>query len=164
MCGRVETEAGPQWPEAAHPRWCVTGGADGGGRLFGRFDHGDDDRVGTRVEHAPNRRGVRGGQAHRGRDGDVLEAAKQQGDVGVVEIAVLDVEPDVVVPGRRVLLRADDGGTDHPTTEDPFLGGECFLQSAEGHETIAILMRSGTGLAASSNAAWTSSTPKVWVT
>ena len=82
--------------------------ADGGGRLFRRLDHGDDDRVGARVEHPADRARLDGRQPHRGGDRDVLEPAQQQRDVGVVEIAVLDVESDVVVPGRGELLGTDD--------------------------------------------------------
>ena len=104
--GRVETEARPQRAEAAHTCGRVAGGGHRGGRLFGGFDHGDDDRVGTRVEHAADRRGVGGTEPHRGGDRDVLEPAQQQGDVGVVEIAVLDVESDVVVAGLRRTPRA----------------------------------------------------------
>ena len=116
MRGGVEAEACAQWPEAAHPGRRVAGRSHRGGRLFGRFDHGDDDRVGARVEHAADRCGIRRRQPDRGGDGNMLEPAQQQRDVGVVEIAVLDVESDVVVAGLGELLGPMTVG---PTTQPP---------------------------------------------
>jgi hypothetical protein len=46
----------------------------------------------------------------------VFQPAQQEGDVGVVEIAVLDVEPDVVVAGGGELLGPMMVG---PTTQPP---------------------------------------------
>src|SRR5262249_19237037 len=103
-------------------------------------------------------------QAHRGRDRDVFQSAQQQRDVSVVKIAVLQAESDVVVAGCRELLGPDDGGAHHPSAPHLVLGGQRVLQSPRRHATIAILMRSGAGRQASSNAPCTSSTPKVWVT
>ncbi len=56
--GWVGAEAGTQRPEAAHPCRGVPGGGDRGGRLFGRFDHRDDNGVGARVEHPADWSGV----------------------------------------------------------------------------------------------------------
>lgn len=160
MRGGIEAEAGSQRPEAAHSGRCVAGRRHKGGGLFRRFDHRDDDGVGTGIEYATDRSGIDGRQSHDGGDRNVLQPPQQQRDVGVVEITVLDIESDVVVPGLSELLRTDDGRTHHPSAPNLFLGGEALLQPAGRHSTIAILTRSGVGRQARSNAACTSSTPK----
>ena len=88
-------------------------------------------------------------QAHRGGDRDVLEPAQHQRDVGVAEIAVLDVESDVVVTGG-----ANSSGpmTVGPTTQPPHTcawrwrvrPAACSLHPS-CQATIAILIRPGTG-------------------
>ena len=70
----------------------------------GRLDHRDDDGVGARVEHPADRRRVGVGQPHRRADRHVFEAAQHVGDVGVVEVAVLGVEADIVVSGPGEFL------------------------------------------------------------
>ncbi len=156
-------QARPQRPEAAHSLRGIPGGCHCGGGHLRRFDHRDEHRVGAGIEYATDRRGIRRRQPHRGRDRHVLQPPQQQRDVGVVEIAVLDVESDVVVAGLRELLGTDDGRPHHPPAPDSLLGGKGILQPA-GHSVIAIFTRSGAGLQARSNADCTSSTPKVWVT
>ena len=120
-----DSSAAASWPMLARsgpklrtPCRAHTRRRDRLGGLPGRFDHRDDDRVGARVEHPADRCRIGGGQPYRGRDGNVLETAQQQGDVGVVEIAVLEVESDVVVAGEGKLLGPDDRRTDHPAAED----------------------------------------------
>ena len=163
MCGGVDSQARTQRPEAAHPRGGVPGGGHCGGGGFGRFDHRDDHRVGTGIEDATDRRGIRRWQSHRGRNRNMLQPSQEECDVRVVEIAVLDVESDVVVARPSELFGADDGRPHYPTAPDVRLRRKRLLQPA-GHAVIAIFTRSGAGLQAKSNADCTSSIPKVWVT
>ena len=142
----------------------MPGGGDGSGGLFRCLDHRDDHGVGSGIEHPADGCGCGGRQPYRGADRQVLAAAQHERHVGVVDVAVLGVESDVVVAGVGVLLRADEGGPDDPAAPYPLLLGKSHLQSVRGtHRVITIFTRSGTGRQASSKAAWTSSAPNVWV-
>ncbi len=128
MGGGVVAEAGPQRAEASHPGRRVSGRGYRRGGLVGRFDHRDDDRVGASVEHSSDRRRVGIGQSHGGGDRHVLEAAQDVGDVGVVEVAVLGVETDVVVSGPGECFGPDRGRPGDPTAPHGFSAGKRLLQ------------------------------------
>src|SRR6202022_1340744 len=100
---------------------------------------------------------VGGGQPHRGADRHVFEAAQDVGDIGVVEVAVLGVEADIVVASPGEFLGPDRRWSGDPAAPHGFSVGKRLLEVAYCHaapdSVIAIFTRPGTGRQASSNAA-----------
>src|SRR6202012_5769997 len=133
----------------------------------GRFDHRDDDGVGAGVEDPSDRCRVGVGQPHRRGDWYVFDSPQHARDVGVVDVAVLGVEADVVVAGPGEFLGPDRGRPGDPATPDGFTPAKCLPQLAFRHgapvSVIAIFPRSATGRQANSKAPCTSSMPNVWV-
>src|SRR5262249_39918174 len=96
---------------------------------------------------------------HGGGDGHVFGAPQESRDIGVVQVAMLGVKSHVIVTGPREFLRRNQRRAGNPATPDRGLP----VAAEDAHSAIAILTRSGSGRQANSNAACTSSMPKVCV-